>query len=91
MYEAKFEGFGYREIQLASKLLDAYVKEPDVLEGDYISVGFNANSGYVFLSNEDYDTAMMNGDKLERFYSCPECGHEGFKEDFYARTKSFIV
>ena len=25
---------------------------------------------------------MMNDDKLESFYSCPECGEEGFKEDF---------
>ena len=24
---------------------------------------------------------MMNGDQLEMFYSCPECGNEGFAED----------
>ena len=24
---------------------------------------------------------MMNGDKLETWYNCPYCGHEGFKED----------
>ena len=23
----------------------------------------------------------MNDDKLEIWYSCPYCGHEGFKED----------
>ena len=39
------------------------------------------NSGNVFLTNANYDVAMMNGDTLESFYSCPNCGHEGFKED----------
>ncbi len=24
---------------------------------------------------------MLNGDKLEPWYSCPYCGHEGFKSD----------
>ena len=31
--------------------------------------------------NEDYQVAMMNGDNLESFYSCPQCGHEGFAEE----------
>jgi DNA-directed RNA polymerase subunit RPC12/RpoP len=24
---------------------------------------------------------MINGDKLEMYYTCPECGEEGFEED----------
>ncbi len=30
---------------------------------------------------EEFKAAMMNGKKLESWYSCPECGHEGFAED----------
>ena len=46
-----------------------------------IQIWFNKNSGNVFFSNEDYQVAMLNGEKLESFYSCPICGHEGFKDE----------
>jgi len=72
--------FGYRELEIASRLLSAYVKEPDIL-GNGVQVFMNMHSGYVFLSDEDYNTAMMNGDKLEIYYCCSECGDEGFLED----------
>lgn len=42
---------------------------------------FNMNSGNVFLTNSEYQVAMLNGDKLESFYNCPQCGYEGFLED----------
>ena len=38
-------------------------------------------SGNVFLVDEDYRVWMMNGETIEEWYYCPECGHEGFKED----------
>jgi hypothetical protein len=42
---------------------------------------FNKDSGFVFLTNEDYQVAMINEDNnLVMFYSCPICGHEGFLE-----------
>ncbi len=41
----------------------------------------NTHSGCVFLSDEDFNVAMVNGDTLEQFHSCPECGGEGFAED----------
>lgn len=41
----------------------------------------NSYSGYVFLTDEDFSVAMMNGNTLEQFHSCPECGAEGFAED----------
>ena len=34
-----------------------------------------------FLTDEDFNVAMMSGDTLEQFHSCPECGGEGFAED----------
>ena len=38
-------------------------------------------SGYVFLVNSEFQVAMMNGDKLESFYTTPYEGHEGFKDE----------
>ena len=73
--------FGYIELDEAGTLLKAYADNPNVLEGSNINVEFNPNSGNVFLVDEDYNVAMMNGDDLELWYSCPICGHEGFLED----------
>jgi hypothetical protein len=74
--------FGYRELDMAGDLLKAYANSPLDELRDGVQVWFNANSGNVFLSDEDYNTAMMNGDKLELWYYCTECGEEGFAADF---------
>ena len=47
-----------------------------------VAVEFNPMSGNVFLVDEDYNVAMMNGHQLEDFYSCPNCGGEGLQTDF---------
>lgn len=73
--------FGYRELDMAGELLREYANNPNVLPGDGVKVEFNPMSGNVFLVDEDYNVAMMNGDTLEQFFSCPYCGHEGFLED----------
>ena len=73
--------FGYIEIKEAARLLNAYVQERPEFLNSQIKIFFNKNSGCVFLSDEDFNVAMMNGDKLEQWFSCPSCGHEGFKED----------
>ena len=72
--------FGYREIKMAKELL-SHVKEVDSY--GKLTVFFNMESGCVFLSDEDYRSWMMNGDKLEEWFLCPYCGHEGFKGDMY--------
>ena len=41
----------------------------------------NFYSGNVFLTNTDYQVAMMNGDTLESFYTDFETGEEGFKDE----------
>lgn len=76
--------FGYRELDMAGDLLKAIKDQglPNGFDDEGITVEFNPNSGNVFLVNEEFQTAMMNGDTLEHFYSCGECGAEGFKEDF---------
>jgi len=76
-----FSRFGYVELDQAGTLLKEYSNNPHILDGDNIQIFFNLNSGCVFISDEDFNVAMMNGDKLELFYFCPYCGHEGFLED----------
>lgn len=80
---ADLSAFGSRERRMAATLLTALADQgfPDNFEDDGVTVNMNMNSGFVFLSNSDYAVAMMNGPDLETFYSCPECGHEGFLDE----------
>lgn len=32
--------------------------------------------------DDDLKVAMLNGDRLERWYSCSNCGREGFAKEF---------
>lgn len=82
--------FGYRELRLAAQLLTAYCdadKQASEFLGDGLTLNMNKQSGYVFLSDENFNVGMMNGDKLEQWLNCPYCGHEGFKEDAIHKAK----
>lgn len=70
--------FGNREINLLKSLLDAYLKYSNVIEGDNLTANFNMHSGKVFLSDEDYNTYMLNSGKLEKWVMCEECDTEDF-------------
>ncbi len=78
--------FGYREIDIAGRLLAAYLDNVFIL-GDGVQISFNTYSGNVFLMDEDYNVAMFNGEKLEKFYTCSNCGYEGFAGDFDPHPK----
>jgi hypothetical protein len=75
--------FCARELNILIELLQAWRDQglPDDFCHDNVHPMFNMNSGHVFLTNDDYQVCMLNGDKLEMWYSCPNCGHEGFLED----------
>ena len=73
--------FGMRELKMAADLLAAYCAAPPDFLGEGVTVMLNRQSGYVFLTDEDFAVAMINGDRLEQFHSCPECGAEGFAEE----------
>jgi len=75
--------FGYREIREAIELLNAYLDRPSVVEGEGLVLGFNKNSGFVFLSDGEYNSYMVNptSNKLEKFFSCSNCGAEGFLDE----------
>jgi len=42
----------------------------------------NEDSGYCFLTNSDYQVAMMYGKTLSIFCNCGECGNEDLEQDF---------
>ena len=75
--------FGHRERDMSEELLKAWRKQglPDNFYDEDVTIMFNTHSGCVFLTNSEFDAAMMNGDTLEMWYNCPICGHEGFLED----------
>lgn len=75
--------FCYREREEAIKILQAWQAKglPDDFLMDGVELMANNMTGYVFLTNSDYQVAMMNGDSLESWYSCSYCDEEGFKED----------
>lgn len=74
--------FGIREISLLIDLLVAWRDHglPDDFNDEGVVPMLNKNSGHVFLTNDDYQVVMINNEKLESWYSCGNCGHEGFLE-----------
>jgi hypothetical protein len=78
-----FAKFGYREKDMAGILLKAMKKQglPEDFYDNEVTIMMNMNSGNVFFTNSEYQVVMMNGSKLCSFYSCPECGCEGFKAE----------
>jgi hypothetical protein len=85
VYTENLADFGSRERRMAAELLAAPL--PDGFSDDGVKIAMNRNSGYVFLVNEDYQCAMMNGDTLEIFHSTPYDGHEGFLSDLLDEYK----
>ena len=89
--------FGFRELYEVEKLLEAMRTQG--LPHDFYRTGvcpaWNNESGYVFLTNDEYQVCLLNKDKpyldshkLESWYSCPNCGFEGFfDEDFETHSE----
>jgi hypothetical protein len=74
--------FGRRELQLAGNLLRLFRSDKDhtLRLGDKITPEFNPDTGLVFLVDEEFNVAMINGQYLEDWLLCPHCGTEGFKD-----------
>ncbi len=75
--------FGSRERRMLEELLAAWRTQglPEDFDQDQVQAMMNRNSGHVFLTNAECQCAMMNGDKLEIWHHCSNCGHEGFADD----------
>jgi len=75
---------GSRELKMAAELLTAYRSDRDeteLLTDDGLAVWMNMESGYVFLCDADYNTAVMSDGILEDFITCVYCGHEGVRSE----------
>ncbi len=72
--------FGFHELEMAAQLLSACCDNPPEFLGDGVTIMLNMWSSNVFLTDEDYNVGMMNGDTLEQFHMCFECGAEGFAD-----------
>lgn len=85
--------FGYRERELAEELLKAWRVQglPDDFYNEEVSIFLNTYTGYVFLSNEDCQVAMMNGDTLEMYYTDFETGEEGFFDELSEEARSRLT
>ena len=82
-YTENLADFSRRERVIMEKILRAWNSNglpPQFYEGG-VKFAMNSYSGSVFLTNEDYQVCMMNGELLEMWYSLPYNGEEGFLED----------
>ena len=89
---ADLSEFGARELDEAADLLKAYTNSSLSVSG--LSIQFNKHSGYVFLSNDEYRTWMINSvtDNLDEFIHCSNCGYEEFGSDWIpARSREDII
>lgn len=87
-----YSKFGYRELEIAGKLLALYAEGGVDFLGDGLTVNFNTQSGYVFLSDEDYNVGVLNWDKtaIVQLFSCFECSYEGTQEDALDEGRDFV-
>jgi len=79
-YTEDITEFSLREIILLRDLLTAWIEQG--LPKGYSEAGIrpmlSKPFGTVFLVNRDYQSVMMNGDKLERYYFTPHGDQDGF-------------
>jgi len=82
--ELDVSDFGNRELRMMRDLLTAYLDRTNETRvfNDLTKIGFNLNSGYVFLLDDDNNCAMDSNGKLYDFLTCPECGNEGLSFEF---------
>lgn len=83
MYTENLAEFGYREQDIAQDIFVAWKKSglPEDFYNDGVKIAMNKSSGYVFLTNADYQVAMLEDGELVSFYYSPYEGIEGTFED----------
>lgn len=83
MTTTNLSDFGYRELVILEELLKAMREQglPKDFYDEKVHPMMNQSSGNVFLTNSDYQVAMLNGDKLESFYFLSYHGNEGFLDE----------
>lgn len=82
MTTTNLDDFGIRELAMAGELLTVLSNGyPDDFYLEGVTLMMNQYSGDVFLTNDECQVAMLNGDDLEMWYNTPYECHEGFAED----------
>ena len=85
----KLKDFGYYELAEAADLLTAlklgrYSGRCDERMSEVSRIGFNRNSGHVWLEDDDYNTFMVDDEgRLYQFYFLGYAGTEGSAEDLW--------
>lgn len=82
-YTENLADFGHRERKMLEDILRIWNTSglPSQFYESGVKFAMNSGSGSVFLTNEDYQVCMLNGDSLDMWYSLPYSGDEGFVED----------
>ena len=88
---ADFSQFGIRELMFAERLLKAYTETGANFLGCGLTINFNTSSGYVFLSDEDYNVGVLDETEkyIVQFYTCLQCGYEGTQHEAISEEKDF--
>lgn len=83
MTTTNLQDFGSRELLILEETIKAMREQglPCDFDEDGVVPMLNQSSGNVFLTNSDYQVAMLNGDNLESFYFLSYYGNEGFFDE----------
>jgi len=88
---------GYREVGWLGEMLNAWADQnlsslAKKYFGELTEWGFNPQTGFVYLTDEDFNVLMYNDSmkKLDLFLSTPDEGQEGFIEDL-AREFNYLT
>ena len=87
-------GFGIAEIREGADLLRMWTLDDMTgianmyFEDDDIQLGYNDQSGIVFLTNSQYQVLVRNGNELDLFITLPWSGIEGTLEDIMFDLKN---
>lgn len=80
--------FSKDQLKRAGELLLAYANTDLKNFSSYgVTVELNKNSGNVFLTNDEYQAAILHGGKLQMWYFLSYYGDEGFIDDLYTMFK----
>ena len=93
-YTEDLSKFGYIEKAEARDLINALndKKTPKDFNLCGVKVAFNMMSGFVFLTNDEYEVVMIDDKgELYSFYSSPYEGREGCFEDLLSEYKDMHV
>jgi len=94
-YTEDLGDFGYIELDVAADLLKAWSRHglPKDFTDSGVKLAMNLSSGYVFLTNDEYQVAMRTINResgetyLYSYYSSPYEGREGSLEDLQEQFK----